>query len=287
VTLAGIVEARGVRATSEGLAYRDTFTSTRRDTLPGSGTIPWDPVLGVDAQGNKARQGAIGTGATVGTIGLLIGFAGGVASQGGVGSWVFEGVALGAAGGALLGAAMGSMMRTWVRVYPPPSRKGAAPQLMATDLDSTNSAQLRLIAIAPFANFSKRKRAEEGQRIREAIYRELTRLSDSRAVIQPLAETDRKILEASHAASAAFRLPAAEICKLLGTDAVMMGAITRAKGRDVEADIAIYEGASGKLVWRQNVRKSKVFGGPYHLLATAVGTMVAETFPYRRSTAHR
>lgn len=308
LTLAGIIEAAGVRATPEGLTFR-VVDSTPTDTLQGAGTLAWDRVLGVEVQGTKAGSVAFATGATLGIVGLLIGFAGGVASpEGEVGRWAFSGAAIGALGGAALGGVMGSTMRAWVRVYPATSSSGGLPGPVATALDTITSAPVRLVAIAPLANFTKRKRAvREGEDIRAGIVRELALRSDRHtAAVQALDETDRILREASYTAEAAARLPAGELCRLLGTDAVLMGAITKyrtmgtastvtsllflnvgAKGRRVEADLAIFEGVAGKAVWRKHVRGTSGLLSSSAMIGSVIGDIVSDDFPYARPPVGR
>jgi TolB-like protein len=309
LTLAGIVEARAVRADSAGLVYGGIVSSTRRDRLPVPGTLAWDAVLGVDAIGNKAGHGAIGGGLALGAVGLLIGFAGGVASpMGEVGLWSFEGAAIGVGGGALLGAAIGATRPAWVRVYPSGSSSGAALPSVATASDSSARPVVKVLAIAPLANFSKRTTAEPAaQGIREGIVRQLALRSGTHTVtVQSIAETDRRLHEASTSTSAAARMSPRELCTLLGADAVLMGVVTRyrqrgtvgmvtlfllldvgAKGREAEVELAIYEGASGNAVWRQTVRRHSSIVSSPEALGNAVGAAVAEKFPYRRAAARR
>src|SRR6185503_20094432 len=78
LTLAGLVEMTGARATAEGVTYRSIVASTSSGALPAAGTVAWDAVLGVDVQRTMAGTVALRTGITLGAVGLLIGFAGGV-----------------------------------------------------------------------------------------------------------------------------------------------------------------------------------------------------------------
>ena len=307
LTLTGHIEARNVRVTANGFASPE-IPATLQDSLSHAGLLPWDDVLAVDVQDNQAARGAIGGGMAFGIVGLLIGFAGGIASpEGEVGSWSLKGAAAGFAGGAALGGLIGAPQQRWVRVYPAAHGSSAMPRRVAAAADSAVAMPVRVIAIAPFADVSKRKNADQAaQRIREGIVRELTLHSDANTVsIQTVEETDRRLREAAYSRATASHLPAAEICRLLGSDAVMMGAITRyhqksgagtfmsvvflqpaTRGREVEADLAIYAAPSGRVVWRQHIRKATGLFTSTATLGNAVGAAVAEKFPYTRELAH-
>jgi len=311
LTLSGYFEAGGVQVTDAGFASPDLPAT--RDSLSPVGVLPWNAVLAVDVQGNQAARGALGGGLALGVVGLLIGFAGGVASpEGEVGLWSFEGLAAGFGSGAVLGGLVGAAKSRWVRVYPTRSGSGTgndAPRpRVATARDTATVTPVRVLAIAPFANVSKHRHgAQAAQRIREGIMRELMRHPETNTVtIQAIEETDRRLREASYSADAASRMPAGDLCRLLGAEAVMMGAITRyrqksgvgtftsvlfiqpgARAREVEADIAIFAGAGGETVWRHHVRTATPLFTSTAMLGDAVGEAVAQDFPYAlRPTRH-
>ncbi len=146
-----------------------------------------------------------------------------------------------------------------------------------------------------------RPRLREGQAIREAIYYELAERRDQYTTsIQDIAETDRLIQKAGVTDSAAALLPAGELCRMLGVDAVMRGSVTKykkhgaggqivtavlfgfAKGSDVKADVAIYDGGDGQLIYEHNIEKAGgLFSSP-DALRNSVGKTVAKAFPYKK-----
>ena len=183
-----------------------------------------------------------------------------------------------------------------------------APQYLASDFQSTYQPRTKVVAIAPIANRSGTKDAELAARsIREAIYMELAKQRDKYTVeVQDIAETDKRIRESGEADSAVAILPAPDICKLLGVDAVMKGAVTRyqkhgvggqiamaaitglltgsvsATGSDVKAEVAIYDGTDGKMIMQHDIEKSGgMFSSPDGL-RKPVGSVVAAKFPYRK-----
>jgi hypothetical protein len=100
--------------------------------------------------------------------------------------------------------------------------------------------------------------------------------------------------------SAAALLPAGELCRMLGVDAVMRGSVTKyrkhgaagqivtaalfgfAKGSDVKADVAIYDGGDGQLIYQHNIEKAGgLFSSPDGL-RNSVGKTVAKNFPYKK-----
>jgi hypothetical protein len=119
----GLIEAAGVRAGAEGLAYSGIVSSTRGDTLPAPGTVKWDAILEAQVPGSHAGRGAKIGAALLGVMGLLTGMAAanigveedntaGTAAAGAVGAGV------GLLTGAGLGALIGAPFHTWKRVYP-------------------------------------------------------------------------------------------------------------------------------------------------------------------------
>lgn len=160
----------------------------------------------------------------------------------------------------------------------------------------------RTFALAPFANLStEREGANAGIAIREALYVELSRRQDQYSVlIQDIAVTDQRLHEAGTPDSAAARMPASDLAQLLGVDAVMRGSVTRyarrgtggqiasalllgfATGSEVSAEVAIYDGTDGRLVWQHNIDQAGgMFSSP-DALRNSVGRDVARKFPYKR-----
>ncbi len=179
-----------------------------------------------------------------------------------------------------------------------------APHYLASDFSSTYQPRTKVVAIAPLANMSTNPEgARAGQLIREAIYYELTRRQEKfTVVIQDIAETDKRIQQASMSDSSASRLPGPDLSKVLGVDAVMKGSVTRfvkkgavgqfatlllfggATGSEIKADVAIYDGADGKLIWQHNIEKSGGFLSSPDALRNSVGATIAGKFPYRKKT---
>lgn len=182
---------------------------------------------------------------------------------------------------------------------------GCAPHFVASDFATTYQPRTKTVAIAPLANLTSEKEATAaGQLIREAIFYELTRKQDKYTVtIQDIAETDKRIQEASSTDSAAARLPAPDLCRMLGVDAVMKGSVTRfskkgaggqiatailfgfAKGSEIKADVALYDGTDGKLIFQHNIEKAGGFLSSPDALRNSVGRTVADKFPYRKPKA--
>jgi hypothetical protein len=55
-----------------------------------------------------------------------------------------------------------------------------------------------------------------------------------------------------------------------------------AKGSDVKADVAIYDGGDGQLVYQHNIEKGGgLFSSP-DALRNSVGKTVAKVFPYKK-----
>ena len=182
-----------------------------------------------------------------------------------------------------------------------------APHYVAPNFSAGYQSHTKTFAIAPIANMSTDKEGgTAGQAIREAIFYELTRKQDHYTVaIQDIAETDKRIHDASMSDSTASRLPAPDLCKLIGVDAVMKGSVTRyvkkgavgqfatallvglafAKGSEVKADVAIYDGTDGKLIWQHNIEKAGGLLSSPDGLRNAVGRTVAGKFPYRKPKA--
>lgn len=180
----------------------------------------------------------------------------------------------------------------------------AKPYLVA-DFETVYQPRTRAFAIAPIANLSTEPEGvKAGRAIREAIYYELSRRQDRyTVVIQDIAETDRRLHDAGLTDSAAALLPGPELARLVGVEAVMRGSVTRyrrkgaagqvvtavlfgfASGSEVKADVAIYDGMDGRMIWQHNIEKSGgIFSSP-DALRDDVGGVVAKKFPYRRRNA--
>lgn len=180
---------------------------------------------------------------------------------------------------------------------------GCAPHYVAPNFD-TYLARTKTVAIAPLANLStEREGVRAGQAIREAIYYELVKRQQKFTVeIQDIAESDKRIAASSTSDSVASRLPGPDLCKILGVDAVMKGSVTRyvkkgavgqfatalafgfAKGSEVKADVAIYDGTDGKLVMQHNIEKAGGLLSSPDALRNSVGATVASKFPYKKKT---
>jgi hypothetical protein len=177
-----------------------------------------------------------------------------------------------------------------------------AHHFVATNFATIYQPHVHAFAIAPIANLSTEPEGvKAGQAIREAIYYELAERRDQYTTsIQDIAETDRLIHQAGVSDSAAALLPAGELCKMLGVDAVMRGSVTKykkhgaaaqivtaalfgfAKGSDVKADVAIYDGGDGQLIYQHNIEKAGgLFSSPDGL-RNSVGKTVAKAFPYKK-----
>jgi len=179
---------------------------------------------------------------------------------------------------------------------------GCAHHFVAANFAGTYQPRVHAFAIAPIANLSTEPEgAKAGQAIREAIYYELAERRDQyTTTIQDIAESDHLIHQAGLSDSAAALLPAGELCRMLGVDAVMRGSVTKykkhgaagqlvtvalfgfAKGSDVKADVAIYDGGDGQLIYQHNIEKAGgLFSSPDGL-RNAVGKTVAKNFPYKK-----
>jgi hypothetical protein len=89
---------------------------------------------------------------------------------------------------------------------------------------------------------------------------------------------------------------------MIGVDAVMKGSVTRyvkkgaggqfatallfgfAKGSEIKADVAIYDGTDGKLIFQHNIEKAGGFLSSPDALRNSVGATVASKFPYRKKS---
>jgi TolB-like protein len=181
---------------------------------------------------------------------------------------------------------------------------GCAKPYLVTNFDTVYQPRTRVFAIAPIANLSTEPEgATAGQAIREAIYYELSRREDQYTVaIQDIAQTDERIHAAGLTDSAAALLPGPELSRIVGADAVMRGSVTRyrkkgaagqvvtavlfgfAKGSEVKADVAIYDGTDGRMIWQHNIEKAGgIFSSP-DALRNAVGATVAKKFPYKKKS---
>jgi len=179
---------------------------------------------------------------------------------------------------------------------------GCAHPFLAKDFDSTYGPRVHAFAIAPIANLTTDPEgAHAGQAIREAIYYELSeRREKYTTTVQDIAQSDFLIHQAGLTDSAAALLPAPELCKILKVDAVMRGSVTKfkkhgaagqvvtavlfgfAKGSDVKAEVAIYDGGDGQLIYQHNIEKAGgLFSSP-DALRNDVGKTVAKNFPYKK-----
>ena len=179
---------------------------------------------------------------------------------------------------------------------------GCTHPFVASNFETTYQPRVHTFAIAPIANLSTEPEgAKAGQAIREAIYYELAeRREKYTTAIQDIAESDRLIRQAGLTDSAAAALPASQVCKILGVGAVMRGSVTRykkhgaagqlvtaalfgfAKGSDVKADVAIYDGTDGQLIYQHDIAKAGgLFSSP-DALRNDVGKTVAKNFPYKK-----
>ncbi|HVH66399.1 MAG TPA: hypothetical protein VM716_00880 [Gemmatimonadales bacterium] len=179
----------------------------------------------------------------------------------------------------------------------------ACPQpYLVENFDTVYRPRTHVFAIAPIANLSTEPEGTKaGQAIREAIYYELSRRQDQYTVtIQDIALTDKKVHDAGVTDSAAALLPGPDLSRMVGADAVMRGSVTRykkkgaggqivtailfgtASGSEVKADVAIYDGTDGRMIWQHNIEKSGgLFSSP-DALRNQVGSVVAKKFPYKK-----
>jgi TolB-like protein len=179
---------------------------------------------------------------------------------------------------------------------------GCAKPFLVADFGAVYQPRTHVVALAPMANLSTEPEgAKAGQAIREAIYYELSRRQDRYTVtIQDIAETDKRIHAAGLTDSAAAVLPGPDLCRLVGADAAMRGSVTRykkkgaggqvvtavlfgyASGSEVKADVAIYDGTDGRMIWQHNIEKAGgIFSSP-DALRNQVGSAVAKKFPYKK-----
>ncbi len=158
----------------------------------------------------------------------------------------------------------------------------------------------KTLAIIPFANLTKQSEgAKAGHAIREAVYYQLSKEPEKYTVaIQDIAESYRLLHEAHIAESTSIDTPDPELCRILGVDALMRGAVTkyekgspgsftasiiRGRGSLVKVQVCIYDCANGSLVWQYVVteRGGDVFGYPDEL-RDRVGRVIADEFPYKK-----
>lgn len=179
-----------------------------------------------------------------------------------------------------------------------------AHPFLAANFTTVYQPRTHVVALAPLANLTTDPEgAKAGEAIREAIYFELSRRQDQYTVaIQDIAQTDRLLHDAGLTDSAAARLPGPELCHILQVDAVMRGSVTRfhksgaggqvvtallfgfAKGSEVKADVAIYDGTDGQMIWQHNIDKAGGFLSSPDALRNKIGGAVAKKFPYRRNS---
>jgi len=177
-----------------------------------------------------------------------------------------------------------------------------AHPFLAANFATVYQPRTHVVALAPLANLTTDPEgAKAGAAIREAIYFELTRRQDQYTVtIQDIARTDKLVHDAGLTDSAAARLPGPDLARILQVDAVMRGSVTRfhksgaggqvvtallfgfAKGSEVKADVAIYDGTDGQMIWQHNIDKAGGFLSSPDALRNKVGGAVAKKFPYRR-----
>lgn len=169
------------------------------------------------------------------------------------------------------------------------------------NFDTVYLVRTKTFALAPIANLSTEPEGvTAGVAIRDAVYNELSRRQDEYSVqIQDIAVTDQKLREVGIPDSVAARMPGPDLARLLGVDAVMRGSVTRykkkaaggqvvtavlfgfASGSEVRADVAIYDGADGRMTWQHNIEKAGgIFSSP-DALRNSVGRDVAKKFPYK------
>ncbi|MGH8003924.1 MAG: hypothetical protein ACRECJ_04285, partial [Limisphaerales bacterium] len=150
---------------------------------------------------------------------------------------------------------------------------GCGKPYMVEDFESTYKPRASVIAIAPLTNFSTEPEgAWVGEALREGIYYEMVRHRDDFTVeIQDIAETDQILKRHNLSEEEAARLPGADLCRLLGVDAVMKGSVfkylsisaleqvaekvvfdTVTIGSEIKASLSIYDAADGELVWQQD-----------------------------------
>ena len=58
-----------------------------------------------------------------------------------------------------------------------------------------------------------------------------------------------------------------------------------AKGNEVKADVAIYDGTDGKLIFQHNIEKAGGLLSSPDALRNKVGSTVAKKFPYRKKSS--
>ncbi|SRR6266496_53839 len=181
---------------------------------------------------------------------------------------------------------------------------GCPHPFLAANFQTEYLPRTHSFALAPIANLSTEPEGvKAGVAIREAIYFELSRRQDDYTVqIQDIALTDQKLHAAGLNDSVAARTPGPDLARLLGVDAVMRGSVTRykkkgaggqivtavlfgfASGSEVKADVAIYDGADGRMIWQQNVAKAGAMFSSPDALRNSVGRAVARKFPYKKAT---
>ena len=179
---------------------------------------------------------------------------------------------------------------------------GCAPHYIANNFATEYQARTKVVALAPIANLTSNPAgARAGQAIREAIFHELMKRQAKYTVtIQDIGETDKRIHDGGLSDSAAARLPAPEFCKLAGVDAVLRGSVTlyekkgvagqiattilfsSATGSEVKADVELYDGTDGKLIFQHDIKKEGGFLSSPDALRKSVGATVAGKFPYKK-----
>ena len=157
----------------------------------------------------------------------------------------------------------------------------------------------RVVAVAPLANNTL---VEEAPRlIWNALYSELRGWQDDFTVtIQQDREMRQRLAEAGLTDRQAAGLPTAQLCSILGVDAILRGAVTSffryadedqmrqaieigsATGSQLNVDLAIKDCADTALVWSWKLKEQGGFRSSPDELRERVGSKVAEKFPYRR-----
>lgn len=177
---------------------------------------------------------------------------------------------------------------------------GCSKPFLIENFASDYQPNIETLAIAPFANPGKKTdEPNPGDTLRKAIYRQLRKEENSYSVyIQALAESDHRLAEARIDEAAALQMPEAELCRILGVDAVMKGKVKKyAKGyhspmsstiipsrrSEIEAEIFIFDRRGGRALWGGGIvaQGRDAFDPPSELL-DGVGKKIAKEFPFKK-----
>ncbi|HXF48706.1 MAG TPA: hypothetical protein VNL73_04695 [Verrucomicrobiae bacterium] len=172
------------------------------------------------------------------------------------------------------------------------------------DFESTYKPRASLVAIAPLSNLSTEPEGERADEVlREEIYSEMARHQDEFTVeIQDIAETDKILARHNLSAEEAARLPGADLCRLLGVDAVVKGSLLKyvnrsmleqaaekavfdtvtTAGSEIKAKLSIYDAQEGKLVWQEDFEQKGDKAGSVDVLRENVAWSFSRSFPYRK-----